>query len=165
MKKLKSLFSILLISFALITVTSCGDESEDPTPVTNIEKVTATFKGTLTFKSVTVTEGNKSATTSVCEKTELTQAKFSNNDWEKITALPDFIFSGSNNVGYYLPCLLGTPTAPLTWSAVENTNGTVNFTLSNGRSFNIKTSDITSTILKAELVNDKNYIVLYEFTR
>lgn len=37
MKTLKSLFSIILITFALVSVTSCGDESEDPTPVKPVE--------------------------------------------------------------------------------------------------------------------------------
>ena len=57
MKNLKSLFSIILITFALITVTSCGDESEDPKPVV------PEYVGYWDFQSAVVTPKNGSTYT------------------------------------------------------------------------------------------------------
>jgi hypothetical protein len=64
MKNLKSLFSIILIAFALITVTSCGDESEDPKPVVS----TPVWVGYWGFQSAVVTPKNGSVytVTSLC---------------------------------------------------------------------------------------------------
>lgn len=62
MKNLKSLFSVILIAFALITVTSCGDESEDPKPVV------PNYIGYWEFQSAVVTPKNGSVytVTSLC---------------------------------------------------------------------------------------------------
>lgn len=58
MKNLKSLFSVVLIAFALVIVTSCGNESGDPTPAKPL------YIGYWVFQSaVVVPNGNGSSYT------------------------------------------------------------------------------------------------------
>lgn len=59
MKTLKNVFSIFLITFALVTLVSCGDKSEDPTPV----NTTPVYVGYWKFQSAVVTPKNGSVYT------------------------------------------------------------------------------------------------------
>lgn len=164
---IKSMIFSLFVLMLTVTFTSCGDKSEDPTPVTpktDLELVKAELKGTFTFKSVTVSKNNKTATTSVCQKTELNVAGFPDENWKNITPLPNLIFNTDNNIGYNLPCLNGSPTDNLTWTLLNN-NGVIEFSLSNGRVFTINPDDITTNEVKANLKNTDNYIVKYVFTK
>lgn len=67
MKTLKNLFSIILIAFALITVTSCGDESEDPKSIINTQNDLSLIEGTWIFKSINL-DGQVLSPTQVCEE-------------------------------------------------------------------------------------------------
>jgi len=75
MKNLKSLFSVILIAFALVTVTSCGDESEDPKPVV------PTYIGYWDFQSAVVTPKNGSVYTVTSLCTSKLSPQF-NNEFE-----------------------------------------------------------------------------------
>lgn len=161
MKRL--IFGFLAIVLTL-GITSCGDEDPKPS-LSNVEKVKAELKNTWSFASVTVTYGNTSATTSECEKNELENAKFPNDKWKDVTPEPNLIYSGINSVGYNLPCLIGNPTNPLTWTIIDNNDDTITLTLSNGRAFLISINDIQPLTIKAKLINDVGYTVVYVFNK
>jgi len=166
------LFAVLAITFS-----NCS-KSGDPTPsstgpvvVSNLDQVKATLKGVWTFKDVTVTQisTGKSATTSTCAKTELAVAGlFTNTNWKSVTVEPIYTFSGINNVSAFYPCLppSSSQTDPnITWTLIQNSDGTVTFTLSQGDTFIINVSDISPNLIKASKVNTLGYVVVNQFTR
>lgn len=177
---MKNLFSLILM-VSVLFLASCS-KTDDPTPSapntpttpttptvqTNLDKVKATLVGTWTFQSVKVTEisTSKSATTSTCAKTELKAAGlFTNTTWQNITPLPNFTYVSTTSVNVNYPCLVGSPTSTESITLVENSDGTVTMTIPNQNSYKVNPSDITTTSIKANLVNANGYIVEYQFKR
>src|SRR5690348_7021844 len=110
MKNLKTILAVAMIAVFSFALTGCGDPDPEPEPTkSSLDLVKAELTGTWTFVSVTVSIDSKSASTSTCEKTELTNASFPNTEWQTITPEPNLIYSGTNTVGYNLPCLSGSP--------------------------------------------------------
>jgi len=179
MKTLKSLFSILLISFALITVASCGDESTDPTPVKttaqlNLEKVQASIGTSMnwTFKSVSVTEitSSKNGKTSDCAKTELKNANFGNVGWRDVTPIMNLKYKTGNYVDIIYSCSVADdPNIKVSIVQDSDTNFTLNIA---PFKFTVNSEDVTTSLIRVTLISngtlvssDIGYIVVYEFTR
>lgn len=166
---MKNLFSLILM-VSVLFLASCSKSTDDPTPTvqTNLDKVKATLGGTWTFQSVKVTEisTSKSATTSICTKTELNASGlFTNKTWQIITPLPNFTYVSTTSVNINYPCLVGSPTSTESITLTENSDGTVNMTISNQNSYKVNPSDITTTSIKANLVNSNGYLIEYQFKR
>ncbi len=153
---------------SVLFLASCSKSSDDPTPTvqTNLDKVKATLVGTWTFQTVTVTENStgKSATTSTCAKTELkASGLFTNTKWQNITPLPNFTYKTGNKVDVILPC--ASTNSEETLTVTENSDKTINVSLTNGRTYLVNVADIEPSKIKARLVNGDGYNVLYQFSR
>jgi hypothetical protein len=164
---MKNLFSLILM-VSVLFLASCSKSSDDPTPTvqTNLDKVKATLVGTWTFQTVTVTENStgKSATTSTCAKTELkASGLFTNTKWQNITPLPNFTYKTGNKVDVILPC--ASTNSEETLTVTENSDKTINVSLTNGRTYLVNVADIEPSKIKARLVNGDGYNVLYQFSR
>jgi len=166
MKSLTIGFLVLLVT---MTITSCGNESGDPTPTpvnpakTSLELVKAELKGTWMFKSLTASKAGKTATTSTCERQELKDANFPDTNWESTTPEMDYTYTTDNFVTFKNKCF--SATAELTVTVTDNGDGTVKIKFSNGDTFNVNPSDITTTTIKASLINTLDYDVKYTFNK
>jgi hypothetical protein len=141
MKNLKSLFSIILIAFTLITVTSCGDESEDPkpsNPTITIDKLIGTYKTTsVLYNGKTFTDAcdlNWSVNTTSLRKIDLKFEGGSNN----FTDLTNY------------RCVSGSTETNILEDNIASLTGT---TLDLDGSYKFNVISLTNGLLKLELLS------------
>lgn len=181
MKNLKNFSLVFLLAVLAFTFSSCS-KSGDPTPTpaqkTALDSVKLAMTGTWKFTSVTVVQvsPSKTATTSSCDRTELSTAGFANTNWQNFTGEVNYTYAGSNsNVTIDYPCLSGDPTDAASFVISQVSAEVFNIKFSdlgydNIMTFQVKSSDVKTSNIKATLisygsVNMSGYNVTYHFTK